>query len=735
MKKTKKLLSLLFIFLLIVIIGCDRPQPTFTTDTFIFAGEIAQTIPVKDNDGSTEFIIANPDVIEIINEMIVPLQAGKTTITIKGSTEILKIIVLPQIVCPTYLGLTEEVQLKITNYDGDIHDFNFSVSDNNILEINDITLKAIAKGKTNLIVNLKDEELVTVYMQIEVGEIKPRIVLSAEEIFVDDVFSVMVENFAVTDEFYYTSSDETILEVVGTSIFALRAGLATITATAKNDSKLIGTIEINVKGQMPILRSRASDYKVGQAVIIDIVNYQDSSLFLWTISDEKVLTIDSNYQLTALTPGDVTISIVNKADKNLTASIDVVIYPLQPLLSLANTTIQLGQKMKPDILNYHDKDSFIWVIGDAGVLSLENYLLTALKLGVTTLTVTSKTDASLTASITVSVIPILPVLAATYNDMRVGDTGYVWISNITAVDASAEDFNFTVSDPLVLNLTGDKLTALKEGVAIITATLKTNSLVRAEYTINVTKTSSVKAENGETAEGPLLLFTHEEGAKIHAGELSYVYVDEAVFAGNYRWITADGTIATVNDNGRLVAVAAGKVIITAVSKANKEIKGSITLTIYGESNVDYVSRLIAIATEELGYVEGPNDDTKYGAWYNLNYEPWCAMFVSWCCNEAGISTKIVPRYCGCIAGMAWFVAEGRFGEREAYTPKPGDIAFYRDAGQTTGSTHTGIVVAVDNNRVYTIEGNSSKMVARRSYLFTNTYIVGYGIPNYPPFEN
>lgn len=57
MKKTKKLLSLLFIFLLIVIIGCDRPQPTFTTDTFIFAGEIAQTIPVKDNDGARNLLL------------------------------------------------------------------------------------------------------------------------------------------------------------------------------------------------------------------------------------------------------------------------------------------------------------------------------------------------------------------------------------------------------------------------------------------------------------------------------------------------------------------------------------------------------------------------------------------------------------------------------------------------------------------------------------------------------
>ena len=51
--------------------------------------------------------------------------------------------------------------------------------------------------------------------------------------------------------------------------------------------------------------------------------------------------------------------------------------------------------------------------------------------------------------------------------------------------------------------------------------------------------------------------------------------------------------------------------------------------------------------------------------------------------------------------------------------------------------HVGIVVNVANGRVNTIEGNTSNMVARRSYQFGGIVIVGYGyiynlLTKYPP---
>jgi len=63
---------------------------------------------------------------------------------------------------------------------------------------------------------------------------------------------------------------------------------------------------------------------------------------------------------------------------------------------------------------------------------------------------------------------------------------------------------------------------------------------------------------------------------------------------------------------------------------------------------------VSIASGEVGYTEGTGNITKYGEWYGLDGNPWCAMFVSWCANQAGILNSIVPKYALCSAGANWY---------------------------------------------------------------------------------
>ena len=73
--------------------------------------------------------------------------------------------------------------------------------------------------------------------------------------------------------------------------------------------------------------------------------------------------------------------------------------------------------------------------------------------------------------------------------------------------------------------------------------------------------------------------------------------------------------------------------------------------------------IINIAKTEIGYTETGSNDTKYGKWYGLNNNPWCAMFVSWCFNQAGLSSKIAAQtakgFASCNAGLKWFVSKGK----------------------------------------------------------------------------
>ena len=57
-----------------------------------------------------------------------------------------------------------------------------------------------------------------------------------------------------------------------------------------------------------------------------------------------------------------------------------------------------------------------------------------------------------------------------------------------------------------------------------------------------------------------------------------------------------------------------------------------------------VEAIIEIAKKELGTIEGPKDnETKYGAWIKVNFQPWCQSFVSWCAFTSG--GKIIPQVC------------------------------------------------------------------------------------------
>lgn len=136
--------------------------------------------------------------------------------------------------------------------------------------------------------------------------------------------------------------------------------------------------------------------------------------------------------------------------------------------------------------------------------------------------------------------------------------------------------------------------------------------------------------------------------------------------------------------------------------------------------------IVDVAISQIGYREGGGNRTKYGAWYGMNGAPWCHMFVSWCANQAGVSSSIVPKTASCSVGREWFANRGLFRYKGRYTPMRGDIIYFL----SSGASHVGIVEYTSGNTVHTVEGNTSDRVARRSYPLGYATITGYGVPKY-----
>lgn len=128
---------------------------------------------------------------------------------------------------------------------------------------------------------------------------------------------------------------------------------------------------------------------------------------------------------------------------------------------------------------------------------------------------------------------------------------------------------------------------------------------------------------------------------------------------------------------------------------------------------------------------GTEDGEKYWRWYGFT-EPvdWCACFVSWCADEAGlIEDGMVPKFAEVNEGIRWFQEQGRWidtAEEPDYKPSPGTLIFF-DWEQDRVADHVGIVEMCKHGLVYAIEGNTSKKVAIKYYLRDSSEIIGYGI--------
>lgn len=134
--------------------------------------------------------------------------------------------------------------------------------------------------------------------------------------------------------------------------------------------------------------------------------------------------------------------------------------------------------------------------------------------------------------------------------------------------------------------------------------------------------------------------------------------------------------------------------------------------------------LVDLAKQQVGNVGG----YPYWSWYGFNSRvEWCACFVSWCYNQAGVSE---PKFAACQSqGVPWFQSRGQWGARDYENIAPGDAIFF-DWDLDGSADHVGIVIGTDGSRVYTVEGNSGDACKIKSYDLNYQCIKGYGLMNW-----
>lgn len=146
------------------------------------------------------------------------------------------------------------------------------------------------------------------------------------------------------------------------------------------------------------------------------------------------------------------------------------------------------------------------------------------------------------------------------------------------------------------------------------------------------------------------------------------------------------------------------------------------------------ARVIEIALSEIGYVEEPDNITKYGKHTGFDGLPWCGSFINWCFHKAGVK---LPSMVSTAAGAARMKDVGRWHE----TPEVGDLAFFDFPHDGVDRiSHIGLVVLVKDKSVLTVEGNTSgtgdqrnggSVMLKDRQFGAGSAIVGFARPKYP----
>lgn len=141
-------------------------------------------------------------------------------------------------------------------------------------------------------------------------------------------------------------------------------------------------------------------------------------------------------------------------------------------------------------------------------------------------------------------------------------------------------------------------------------------------------------------------------------------------------------------------------------------------------------QLVNIAMSQLGNKGGE----KFWRWAGRNSRcAWCALFVSWCADKAGILGTQIPYFSFVSDGVSWFKSHGKWISGSEVNPsncetliQPGTIIFF-DWEPDGKPNHVGIVTRVENGRIYTVEGNSSDSVREKSYAANSNHLYGFGV--------
>lgn len=454
----------------------------------------------------------------------------------------------------------------------------------------------------------------------------------------------------------WTSSNTSVATVSKTGLVtALKDGSTTIKATVGNVSSTYDIAVKEVKLTEIKMEEKALIHKGNtKALTVEYTpaDTTDSKDVTFTSSDETVAKVNSDGKVTAKKAGQATVTITGANGIKATVTVNVSEIPVnEVVLSAQDEIIEAGAKkvitatLKPEN-NTDDNQGVTWTTSDEKIAKVivdneDSHKATiegvAAGLAVITATAANGTKAECTVKVPKHITSItLP--GAVELTRGTSTTLNVTIAPADTDDDTTVTWKSSDSDVVKVDEKTGMVYAVKAGKADVTATTKAVDNATAKP-FTATTTVTVKENNMTDEIGKKIAFDEFDdvliGQKDNAD--NYLNLSELIEANNItddinvEFASSDKAVATIDNDGNVFGLKAGKTIITATvtaiagdgSKNVYTAEGELTVKAIPLNSIAFdkvIKEMKLGATDTLSIIYNPQNttDAKDVTWTSSN---------------------------------------------------------------------------------------------------------------------
>lgn len=400
------------------------------------------------------------------------------------------------------------------------------------------------------------------------------------------VTATVLPTLASTKEVEWTSANSSIATVSQTGIItAVGIGQTTITATAVDGSGVAATCEVSVSG-VPVtnilLNSTSASLKATETVkltaTVSPTNAFDKSV-RWESSDSAIATVDADGNVTAVAVGNTVISAISVSNPEISSDCVITVIPTpvsEIVLNQVAVSLQVGAtfafvaNVSPETAT---NKGISWSSDNTTIASIdEKGVVTALSLGKAIITVTSEDGSGVIATATVNVIPTpaesISIQPPASTEFKVGEIISL-TADVLPENASDKSVVWSSSDSKIatVNAKGE-VSAINVGSVVIKAT--NSAGISSEISLTVIPTL---AESITVLPSSMTLKVNETGT------LTVNVTPSTTTNKGVSFESSDSNVASVDENGNVVALSIGEAIITATTKDGSKVSANCQLSV------------------------------------------------------------------------------------------------------------------------------------------------------------